>query len=468
MQFRRAGLVIALIVVVAAAGGSYWRWRSQLVDLSLPAVLEGKEPIVVALAEETIKKVSAAPEEPGAWLMLGYVYEANALPALALESYQRALDIDDTFAKAWYRLARVQMSLGDRSGAIEAGLRVAELVPEFVTISWRLGFWYLDQGSLGDARQWFERAVEIDGREPAGWWGLARVLMQEGQPLRAAEVLEDLVEKWPDDAYAHHLLGTAYRQLGRWGAAAAELELGAGSAPVWHDDWDVEMTRYRTGLEVELDRATALFQVGRLNESIGALEKLRQLYPDELSVLNNLGAAYVRQGRYQRALEVYGPELEKYPRDANLHYNLALAYLALQDSTQALVHLDETIALEPRAADALEKKGAILKGTRRLREAIEVYQQARLYDPQNAELHLQLGMVQWAEGEREAGLANLMRAVELDSAFTVAYVAIGEAQKKLGALDEAEAAFEKASALNPRLDVLLRDLREQRARRVDK
>ena len=67
-----------------------------------------------------------------------------------------------------------------------------------------------------------------------------------------------MIVEWPDDAYAHLLLGTAYRQLGRWQEARVELERGAGSAPVWRQDaWDEEVILYKAGLDAELGRGSS-------------------------------------------------------------------------------------------------------------------------------------------------------------------------------------------------------------------
>ena len=105
---------------------------------------------------------------------------------LALESYQKALSLDGTRPKAWYRVAKIKMIMGDRVGAMAAAQRVVELAPDFAPVRWRLGLWQLEGGHLEQAQASFERAIALDAGDPAGWWGLARVLLQEQLPEQAA------------------------------------------------------------------------------------------------------------------------------------------------------------------------------------------------------------------------------------------------------------------------------------------
>ena len=58
-------------------------------------------------------------------------------------------------------------------------------------------------------------------------------------------------------------------------------------------------------------------------------------------------------------------------------------------------------------------------------------------------------MAQCALEQWDAGLASSQRAAELDSTLAQAYLGIAVAAKGLGALDEAEAALERATALKP-------------------
>ena len=129
MRSGKTRFIALFITVATIAVGTFALWRSRSADLTVPAILRGKEPSLVARVEETFKAVSEDPGEPELWIRLGYVYEANLLIALALESYQKALSLDATRPKAWYRVAKIKMIMGDRVGAMAAAQRVVDWRP---------------------------------------------------------------------------------------------------------------------------------------------------------------------------------------------------------------------------------------------------------------------------------------------------------------------------------------------------
>ena len=309
-------------------------------------------------------------------------------------------------------------------------------------------------------------AAALDPDDPSGWWGQARVLLQQRQPEKAADLLEKVVKKWPRDNYAQLLLGTAYRQLGRWEEARTALELGAGSAPLpTPDEWDKEVIRQKTGLDVEFDRARRFFVSGKTNAALSLLEKLRRLYPRDQALLRNLGMIYSSRKQFRKALEVYRQLPADSEEDARIHLNMASAYTGLQNSGAALEHLDQAIALDPGLGEAHFKKGMLLANLGRYPAAAEALELALRHDPHNPRLLLQLGLIRCSMEEWEAGLASLQAATELDSTYYQAFMSLGEAWKRLGELDQAETAFERAAALNPKLEGLLREVRQLKAQR---
>ena len=430
--------------------------------LSVPGILKGHDPGVVALVEKTLRQVSENRGDPRLWMRLGKVYEANALDSLALDSYQRALAIDASHPKGWYRVARIKTRLGDQAGAIAAAQRVVELEPGYAPVHWRLGLWYLDQTRLERAQASCKRAIELNPEDPAGWWALGRVYLQGNQPRRAAMLLERFLRKSPDDGYARLLLGTAYRRLGRWQEAGAELERGAGVKPLWRDRWDAELAPYTRGLKAEFARASQLVAAGRLEAALPLLRDLHRRHPNSLAVLNRIGEVYRKKKNYTRALEILETGLTRFPHNAKLHGNIAGLHIELQNPSRALDHLDRALALDPALITAYRAKGMVLADMHQDRAAAAVFAQGLRFSPHDTFLLLLLGQVQCRLKEWEAGIGNLQRAVELDSTFARAFVEIGRAKKELGIFDEAEVALERAAALNPgsrKIEVLLEQVR---------
>jgi superkiller protein 3 len=456
-----------IFLLAAAIAAAFFLLRSPPTeDFSLPPVLEGRDPAIVSLVEKNLQAVAADPVDAGLWMRLGYAYEANDLDSLSLKNYRKALSLDQQRPRWWYRLARVQMRLGDRAAAVTAIGRAIALEPEYAPAHWRLGFLHLDQGELDPARCSFERAIEADPGDPAGRWGLARVLLQQNQPAKAAQVLEALAGKGTDYAYTHLLLGTAYRQLGRWPDARSELRRGAGGGPVLRDEWDEAIHSYRTGLLAEFTRAARLVDTGRLEAARVLLQKLRRQYPDNAGVLKKLGVVYQNQRLHEKALEAFKAAALIRPDDVDLQLTVASIYAGLEDPARALEHLERVLAQDSAQLRAYEGKGAVLATMGKYQEAIEAFEQGLSYDPHDSSLLLRLGRSQSELGRWEAALASFLKAAELDSNLAPALVGIGKAARKLGDLDAAAGALERAAVLDPgspRIGNLLEEVRQLRA-----
>ena len=362
MRLGRTHLIGLLIAAAAVAVATAVLWPPRPVDLTVPAVLQGKDPLLRQRVEQTLQEISADPGNPRLWIRLGYVYEAHLLTSLALDSYLRALDLDENRPRAWYRVAKIKMTMGDRAGALKAARRVVAAAPDFAPIRWRMGMWQLEEGHLEQAQASFEAATALDPDDPSGWWGQARVLLQRQQPEKAAEVLEEVVEKWPRDGYAQLLLGTAYRQLGRWEEARTALELGAGSAPLPPpDEWDREVIRHKTGLDVEIrEGALVLRRRAHGCRPSACWRNCGGPTPGDQAVLQNLGMIYSSRKQFGKALEVYRQWSGESPGDVQVHLNMASAYTGLGNSGAALEHLDQAIALDPGFGRSLRKKRAYL------------------------------------------------------------------------------------------------------------
>ena len=467
MPFSKVPSVKVIAAGIVAVGLMIALWRLILPPSpkapSLPAVLAGKDPMVMDLVGKTIARIEADPDNPHSWMALGYVYEANDLDSLALACYRTALSLDDAPPKWWYRLARIRMQLGDRPGAVEAVNKVIALGATYGPAHWRLGYIYLEQNELERAQQQFEHAMAVDAQDAAGPWGLARVWLQKEEPRRALAVLEEMPKESRDRPYSHLLLGTAYRRLGRLEEARKHLDQELERQPQYRDLWDEELKPYRAGLPHKIFEAVAMIEDGDMHDATGLLEELQRNHPDDLTVLNNLAGVYVSQKRFREALRLFNSALRNHPHNAYLHLNAASVYRKLKQPARAVQHLDRVIALDPRLGGAIQQKGEILTSVGNHPEAAGAYQQAIELEPRDAALHVGLGLArleleQWADG-----LASFQQAVELDSTLVRAHLGTAVAAKNLRQLAEAETALLAAQALIPsstKIQAMLAQIRE--------
>lgn len=98
---------------------------------------------------------------------------------------------------------------------------------------------------------------------------------------------------------------------------------------------------------------------------------------DEAAIANvNLGAAYLRQGRPELALESLQRALRQNPRLASAHSTIALAYDQLNELEDAEEHYRRATQLEPSNAAAHNSYAVFLCRQNRWDEAERVYRRA--------------------------------------------------------------------------------------------
>ena len=157
-----------------------------------PSILHGKDPSLVAWVRKSIEAANREPEKSESWLELGYIYEANSLDSLAVVTYDLAIAVNPTNARAWYRIFVVSHRQRDQERADEANSRLLELAPDYAPLHIRSGYWHLDLGRSSEAGLSFQRAVELDSGNPGGHWGLARIMMLENEPDKGERASREL------------------------------------------------------------------------------------------------------------------------------------------------------------------------------------------------------------------------------------------------------------------------------------
>jgi len=116
----------------------------------------------------------------------------------------------------------------------------------------------------------------------------------------------------------------------------------------------------------------------------------------------------------------YENEIEKHPRDAGLHDDVALLYLELGKSDAAVAHFRTSLALSPRSAVAHYNLGTALTVARELDAAADEYRAAQKIDPAYANAHNNLGNVYLAQKAYEEAIREFAEVVRLQPGSSAA------------------------------------------------
>lgn len=222
----------------------------------------------------------------------------------ARRMFQRAIEVDPSFARAYAGLADISSMLYQWWDASDANLSQAEmasrkaleLAPDLAAAHASRGFALTLRKQYPEAEQAFEVALKLDPTLFEAYYFYARTCFQQGKLEAAAKLFEKASEVRPEDFQAQYLCCGVYAGLGRTA--------------------DEETARRRTiakiekHLELNPDDARALYfgagaisKLGKRERAIEWLERAHAVDPEDSAVLYNVGCVYALLGEADKALE---------------------------------------------------------------------------------------------------------------------------------------------------------------------
>lgn len=93
-----------------------------------------------------------------------------------------------------------------------------------------------------------------------------------------------------------------------------------------------------------------------------------------------------KEGNYPRAIQFYTNALAENPSDHTILSNRAAAYQNSSQFAAALADAEKCIELKPDWGKGYQRKAMALQAQGNLEQALEFYETARKYDPNNAQL----------------------------------------------------------------------------------
>ena len=410
------------------------------------ADFSGADPEVGVALEGLLDKARAEPAWASHRGTLGMAYEVNGFAAAALESYRQAEAMDPLEPRWPYFQALLVAHRGELDQALADLDRSISLDGDYGPAwLWR-GTWLLDQNRLTASKAAFERAAELASGLPASA-GLARVALRRDRPGQALDILQPLAAV--PDAYIHHLIGQAYRQLGKPELAREALQKVTGPAQVvWPDPRSREKRQFELSIGATLERARVQILAGEPGSALALIEPLRSQYPAHQGLISALAEAYRRAGRGDEALAVLVQGIELHPDFYGFHLNIADHYHRRGEPSLAMAHLDRAIELNPQVGWAHAQRGLILVNDGRVREGLASFQEALQQDPDNPQVHYYVGMVHASAGNWQNAIAAFRGAVTLDPAFGLAQLALGRSLTRVGDYEGARVAIERAGQLS--------------------
>jgi tetratricopeptide (TPR) repeat protein len=443
------GLIsLALVAVVVLL---LYQRRQAPVDLEVvePTNPELLEPRVAKLLDRLVKKTRADPANGSLHGELGMAYEANQLWAEALGSYLNAAILEPSEILWRYHVAIATAETGDFAASLDQLRQLAQQNPDFAPAQQRLGIALLELGDFGATEAAFGKVLELRPERPEGYIGAAEVRLRRGEPEGAVPLLESALGLAPGNRTAHHLLGTAYRYLGLADKAERELAAGVGTQPYQLPDaLSAEIQKYAVSLPDLIDRAEALRQQGKIDESVRILESCAASHPDNLTVLNNLASAYLSQGEPERARQTLDRALEIEGGNFETYILLTMWALRTDRLEEALQYADAAVERGDKLAETHSGRAQVLVKLRRFEEAAASMEEALRLEMRNPRIYLGLGVLYESLDRLDDARDLYNQAVEKWPDLLPAYLGIASVEIAEGRTMEAESALDAARAID--------------------
>ena len=156
--------------------------------------------------------------------------------------------------------------------------------------------------------------------------------------------------------------------------------------------------------------------------------------PDSPRPYHNLGLYYGTLGDREKEISNYLQAIQlnrgSYGETRHVtHYNLALAYNALNKEDEAIVHLEKTIEMDPGFSDAYSNLAAILIKRRKYDEAFDYLIKALTCNDKNPAAHHNLGLVLLKQRRLNEAVSEFKKAIASEKESLPALLGLGIAYK---------------------------------------
>ena len=328
-----------------------------------------------------------------------------AQTALDAEKYQEAVTelraaiaIQSELRGAYYQLGFALFQLHEQREAEKAFTKELTFPPPDPYSLYYLGRIKADLGQSDQAIAYYEKAVAagdvLDTREKLGSAYLAKGRLDE-----AIRSLQSSVKARPEDGSLHYLLARAYKQKGR--TADAKLEFSAAAR--WKAKFSTDMTSLS-----ELRQALA-----KKNET-EAVAHMRDLASsNDTDILMASATALGQAGLHQQAVEFLNKTITLNAAIPEAHYDLARAYIDLDNRASAQPELEKAVAMKPGFYEAELLLGTLLVEEGKGDAAIPHLREAVKARADNSKLLMILGMQYYQHAYFGDAIDVLKKAVAL-------------------------------------------------------
>jgi len=252
---------------------------------------------------------------------------------------------------------------------------------------------------------------------------LGVIALQRGDLPGAEKLIAQALVARPKDASALNNLGTTLLRAHRLDEAREQFERAAKAQPAFVD--------------AQSNLGNVLRQLGRIAESLVPLKRAFAGNAKSAEIADLLGASLLDTGDGRGAVAVFESSVKARPRELRAWLHLAVASQMAGNAKRALEAADAALAIAPSDPKALGARGQALAGLGDVAGARDAFAHGVLGAPDDAVARHNFGVFLRDQGDHDAAVEHLRKAVQLDATLTAAHEALVGALVDAGRGDEA-------------------------------
>ncbi len=296
-------------------------------------------------------------------------------------------------------LATIDFQNGNVKEAAAALERAKSLDPKLSALHTALGNLHLARNEVKEAEQEFKTAADLSPARSPRRAQYARFKIQTGDLEGAKALLEEMVRKTPD--YLPGWLGLA-------DVAAAQTKYDESAAYLGK-----LLARDRQNYDALLLGGRLELAKGETLKAITDLERMTSIYPKSPQVHYQLALAYLANNETERAISGLNQALIADPHFADAIVALAELRIRKGDGNSAVVMLRQLTQQQPKLAKAQLLLAEAYRIQGNLDEALEVYRRLGELYPESPEAPLLTGLVLVQQGKKDQARKAFDRAQEM-------------------------------------------------------
>ena len=284
---------------------------------------------------------------------LGNALREDRQPDAAMHSCAHAIELRPGYAEAYNNLGNALKDLGETDSAVLAYRKAISFRQHYADAHNNLGNALTEQGKYDEAIASYHSAIALDPNRALIHNSLGTLYLARGELAEAAASLRRSVELDPERPGVHNNLANTLRDMGDLEAARAHYAKALQLAQAVVD-------AYQTG-----GGATSLAHLRFPKPQLTLAEAFA-----------TLGNAWYGLYRYEEAIESYLRAVALTDDDAEVHHNLAVAYLKTERANEALRYARKALELKDGSSRMHINLGDVLRSLGELEAAVNSYRSA--------------------------------------------------------------------------------------------